>query len=83
MFTAILALLNFQWRNLVSSLDNISIDNLQLMHYQNVELSRDITNHDLTEYAYYTASLGDGRDCNRGTSHFRVLLSQCGPINNY
>jgi hypothetical protein len=33
------------------SLENISIDKLQLMHYQNLELSRDITNHDLTECA--------------------------------
>ena len=83
MLTLIVSLLNFQCRNLFLTLENISIDKLQLFYYQNLELSRDISYDDLTECACYTASFGDGRDCNRGTSHFRVLLSQYGPINNY
>ena len=48
MLIVILSLLNFQWRNLFLSVEKISVDNLQLMHYQNLELSRNITNHDLT-----------------------------------
>jgi len=62
MLIVVISLLNFQWRNLVLSLENISIDNLQLMYYQNLELSMDITNHELTECACYTASFGDGQD---------------------
>ena len=83
MLIVILSLLKFKWRNLLLSLENISIDNLQLMHYHNLELSRDIINHNLSECPCYTASFGDGRGCYRCIPHFHVLLSQFGRINNY